>query len=103
MHVVLHFEPQFSIFGFLVDYLPVLVLQYHRFELLDLFLDSLLMKVHILVDRALGVDDCATQESLYFAEELSGLMFELLVAGSNLVLVVRIDRHHFLVRLLQRV
>ena len=49
------------------------------------------MKVHILVDRALGVDDRRTQESLYLAEELSRLMFEGLVAGGDLALVVRVD------------
>lgn len=61
------------------------------------------MKVHILVDRALRVDDCRTQESLDLAEELGRLCFERLVSSHDLGLVIAVDRHHLLVGLLQRV
>ena len=68
----------------------MLVLQNHRFQLDYLLLDTLLMKVHILVDLPLSVDDGGAQESLDFAEELSGLMFECLVTRGDFVLVVLI-------------
>ena len=70
-----------------MDYLPVLILTYEGLEVVYLLLYAFLMKVHLLMDLALGVCNRKTQESLDLAEKLSGLGFKGTVARLDFALV----------------